>query len=248
MSTSVLIAGLATSPVHAGDWSGAYVGIHGGAAWGNQEFDLGPQSQLSEYFFNSGYLPTSISLDDASFAGGALAGYNWQSGALVLGVEADITAFAGMDRQQVVNLALGVSGYETTASAEVDDLATIRARLGLLVTPNTLLFVTGGAAFGRAEVSMSASDVAFVCPNTVSLCLDQSKSDWLSGWVAGGGAEFAITANWSLRGEYLHYDLGSLKFNTAPPPPHDDYVFSTRTDFSGDIARGTLNYRFDDLF
>jgi outer membrane immunogenic protein len=74
------------------------------------------------------------------------------------------------------------------------------------------------------------------------------------GWTAGGGVEWMFSPNWSLKAEYLYYNLGSVTYNLSPlihtltiPPfttvasafPHS----STR--FNGNIVRAGLNYHFN---
>lgn len=70
-------------------------------------------------------------------------------------------------------------------------------------TPNTLVYLTGGGAWGRT--SYSSADVFFSgCPN----CATTSFSNMSSGYVLGGGLEWAPWSNhWIVRGEYLYYNL-----------------------------------------
>jgi outer membrane immunogenic protein len=70
------------------------------------------------------------------------------------------------------------------------------------------------------------------------------------GWTVGGGAEWMFAPHWSLKGEYLYYDLGSVIYgstitaNTGPLPFWTAAFTSTAANFRGSIARAGLNYKF----
>ena len=102
-----------------------------------------------------------------------------------------------------------------------------RARLGVLVSPNILLYGTGGVAFG--EVSGAFSYAATNCyvlnvtgPAVTSPCTPTfttmtytanavgSWNETRVGWTAGGGVEFALWGPWKARAEYRFTDLGSF--------------------------------------
>ena len=73
----------------------------------------------------------------------------------------------------------------------------------------------------------------------------------LAGWTAGGGVEWLFYPNWSLKVEYLYYDLGHVNFTMSPlvnfvggvPVTVGASTASTR--FNGNIVRAGLNYHFD---
>jgi outer membrane immunogenic protein len=119
--------------------------------------------------------------------------------------------------------------------------STTRGRAGYTITDNLLLYGTGGLASGRASVTSSVLQAG--CPG-VGNCLAGSDSKTLWGWTAGGGLEYGI-GRWSMRVEYLHYDLGNLNYNFSPPVPTTVGYIASSTKFSGDIICGGINYRFD---
>ena len=122
------------------DWSGPYVGLQGGYGWGDTQptFDDGIASELGD-------------VDYEGFVGGIEAGYNWQSGNLVLGVEADgsLSSIDGDflellgDTRPCIIAGLG-------CTADVDWFATGRLRLGYAMD-RVLPFVTGGLAVGGVK-------------------------------------------------------------------------------------------------
>jgi outer membrane immunogenic protein len=148
-------------PLNAYSWAGPYLGANLGYAWGSVN--------------NS---PTQPS----GFAGGVQAGYNWQTGPLVYGVEGDIQATGAED---------------TFAPWKFSNpwFGTVRGRLGYAVS-NILFYGTGGLAFGE------------LTGETFGL----SESHTSAGWTAGLGAEFAFAPNWSAKAEYLYVDLAQSNF------------------------------------
>jgi outer membrane immunogenic protein len=117
--------------------------------------------------------------------GGAQIGYNWQAGQIVYGVEADVS-FADISFEQ--------SFMGATVNASIDWMATLRGRLGFLVTPNVLVYGTAG--FGYANASGSAN-----LPGVLKFTVSDSESDF----VFGLGLEGRLTNNMSARIEYLSF-------------------------------------------
>jgi outer membrane immunogenic protein len=148
-------------PLNAYSWAGPYLGANLGYEWGT--------------VFNN---PTKPS----GFEGGVQAGYNWQSGPLVFGVEGDIEATAADD---------------TFAPWKFSNpwFGTARGRVGYAFN-NILFYGTGGLAFGELRA------------DTFGL----SESHTTAGWTAGVGAEFGLAQNWSAKIEYLYVDLADSNF------------------------------------
>jgi outer membrane immunogenic protein len=159
------------------DWSGLYVGAQVGYGWGQSN---GTQNAGGTFF---PVVPYSI--DPAGgFAGGHV-GFNHQSGALVLGAEADLEAAN-------LNGSTTLPAFNQTYffNAKADTLASVRGRVGW-AHDRLMLYGTGGAAWGR--ISTPPLD---------------SLDGWRAGWTAGAGAEYALQRNWSIRAEYRYTDLG----------------------------------------
>ncbi len=160
------------APVYLSDWAGFYIGIHGGGGWAETTFD----------FFTG---------DNAKPSGGLVgghAGYNWQYGSVVAGVEVD---FDGADITKTV-----LPGTRFQLKEKTDELASARARLGYLVFPGLLAYGTAGAGWGHTELSPS----------------DFTSAANQFGWVAGAGLEYKLVEHVLLRAEYLHYDFGKTTF------------------------------------
>ena len=219
------------------DWTGFYAGLHAGYHWGSSggvNFDslFGPLSP--EYIEARETLhPHTVGDDLDGFIGGAQLGYNLQSESLVIGVETDIS-FLDLDEydHRIVDIA-PYPPHDYTSSQSLDWLGTTRLRLGYAFE-RTVLYATGGVAYGDAEFSY-----ALLFPESN---LSTGASKFKVGWTIGGGVDYAIGDAIALRAEYLYYDLGKLS-------SRDFYDFSLtageewNAKFRGNIIRAGLNFR-----
>jgi outer membrane immunogenic protein len=156
-----------SQPLNAYSWAGPYIGANLGYAWGSVD--------------NSATKPSG-------FTGGAQAGYNWQMGSWVFGLEGDVQATGAND---------------TFAPWKFSNpwFGTVRGRAGYAFS-NILFFGTGGLAFGELR------------GETYGL----SESHTNAGWTVGAGAEFGFAANWSAKIEYLYVDLARSNFTITTVP------------------------------
>ena len=149
-------------PLNAYSWAGPYLGANLGYNWGSVD--------------NNPTNPSGV-------LGGVQAGYNWQSGPLVFGVEGDLQANGADD---------------TFAPWKFSNpwFGTVRGRVGYAFN-NIMFYGTGGLAFGELR------------GETFGL----SESHTTAGWTAGVGAEFGITQHWTAKIEYLYVDLSDNRFS-----------------------------------
>lgn len=170
------------SPVFADDWTGIYAGLSIGTATSNDTWT----NTGSPDFFDAG-------------SGGLLGvqvGYNHQLRHVVFGIEGDY-------------LASGVKGNiscpdpSLECGHKIKDLGSVRARIGWLGTPTAMIYLTGG--LGWAATEWKQQDAI-----TGSTLLGGASSHSSSGLVLGTGAEFLLVNHLSLKGEYLHYNLGTF--------------------------------------
>jgi outer membrane immunogenic protein len=171
------------------DWSGFYVGVFGGGGWGNHNVsnETGPATTFANYTANYS--------SQGGMAGGE-AGFNWQSGNYVLGIEADgfWSGINGGDAGAVN------AGAFPIASVDQDNLrwgGTLRARGGIAVD-RLLLFFTGGWAYG--DLVHTNTDPA--------LGADQFTVHG-NGLTAGGGIAYAMTNNLIGKVEYRYYNFNA---------------------------------------
>jgi outer membrane immunogenic protein len=233
------------------NWSGFYAGFNAGYGWGAHDVDFTPANAGGLFFFTNGLDPGSISAKAAGGLVGGQIGYNWQwNRDWVAGLEADID-WAAINGHGSAGLPaiFGIGGgIINTAEQRLTSIGTVRGRLGYAVDNTLLFYATGGFAYGKTTLNTSAVGitVAGTSPcGPVGLCSAASSTQWAVGWTAGAGVEWALTSAWSLKGEYLYYDLGSRSQTLfdpadAPPPP----TFNSAAAFRGNIVRVGLNYHF----
>jgi outer membrane immunogenic protein len=218
------------------NWTGFYAGLNAGYAWGKSD----PTLQDVSFFEGSPQVAATPSLKPKGFIGGGQLGYNWQSGIWVLGAELD---FSGLDvkaSERVAGLFVqGVNIFNTTFSSRYDWLFTARARLGVTIAPNSLLYATGGLAVTHAKDSVSTLNTA----NGVTA--DWSESETLVGGTVGAGVEYAFAPNWSVKAEYLY-----SKFKDSSPPLTGSNVGGVISgpvaefDHNLHVVRAGINYKF----
>lgn len=200
-------------------WAGPYIGIQGGIVSHRGEFD-DPDGFLNRAFAVTP--PTTYRSDKTGGIFGGHAGYNLQSGSIVYGIEAD---FSGMSAKGSTTRPNEPTSF---ANFQVRWLATIRGRLGVTVTPATLLYATGGVAFGDVR---NHSGVAAFNSNMI---VDKVRT----GWTVGGGLEHMFARNWTVRAEVRYADLGN---NSATcTPAGGDCIFPYRGEFSNKLLMGLV--------
>lgn len=238
-------------------WAGFYAGVNVGYAWGDADASASTTcpSTAPPAWTCSGNVPASLPNGPATdalgsglfggsgFTGGLQAGYNWQSGKLVYGGEVDFGSLRlSGSRSGSGLLPYNVVGVTTLSnSIDTDWLLTARARVGW-ATANALLYVTGGLAASEVTTTLSYLD-SFSNPGV----MNSSRSSVQVGWTVGGGLELALNRNWSLKGEYLYVDLGSISTGgtiDGTVPIGYAQPLSSSTDVTAHLARLGLNYRF----
>lgn len=192
-------------------WTGLYVGVQGGVAWGR-----------SHHTSSGGGIPQTPDFDVNGGLFGATLGYNLQSGAIVYGVEGDLS----WSNLKGSITSASTAGCAATCNTELDWFGTARGRLG--VSWGKLLpFVTGGVAFGRVEAGDNFLPV--------------SDKNTKTGWTLGGGVEAALMPNWSAKLEYLYVDFGSNAVNYGTLPTWSP----TDASLKMNVIRAGLNYKFN---
>ena len=159
-------------------------------------------------------------LDNTIDARGGMAGltlgYNAQSGSIVYGLETDIDA-AWM---KTTNLAAPPC---FACEIQLRYFGTLRGRLGYAVG-QALPYVTAGLAYGSVRISAPV--------------IATSQSDTGIGWAAGAGLEYAVAGPWSVKAEYLYFELDNLNCGML------SCGAETAFKFRGNLVRGGTNYRF----
>lgn len=138
------------------NWTGFYVGANVGYGWGQSDLrttlDQNSSWAVEGADFQNQFIAISNNrLNPAGVVGGLQAGYNWQNGAGVFGIEADIN---GSDlRQSTIYTAANPPTTRTfNESIKNDWFMTLRGRAGVAFN-TTLLYATGGLAVGNVSGS-----------------------------------------------------------------------------------------------
>lgn len=126
------------------------------------------------------------------------------------------------------------AGSRLNMSRDLNWLASMRGRFGY-TWDRTLFYVTGGIAWGNFGYAASAA---------FGPSASASFNDTKTGWVIGGGAEWAFSPGWSLRAEYLHYEFAGT---SRTVPTAGGTVSFGWQDTSVDVVRTGVTYRFGDL-
>jgi outer membrane immunogenic protein len=173
-------------------WTGFYIGGNLGAAW--------TQGNASDSFGNSW-----SNSQQAVFTGGGQVGANYQFNWLVVGVEGDFDWLANNHNSSNA-IDIG-TGHALQFSANNRWIATVAGRVG--VAANNWLFY---AKSGGGWVGVNNPTVTDV---TTGASISVSNSNSNSGWLAGGGIEWAFVPNWTAK---IEYDFLSLNNRSLTVP------------------------------
>jgi outer membrane immunogenic protein len=247
-------------------WTGFYLGVTAGGTWSTNNDPDTVAFPVAEF---PGFEPltdasallatTRLPVQVSGFIGGGEWGYNYQWNNWVIGFEGDFSGIASSERRATEFATAAADGTPigdldvdqlAVATRKVDWLGTDRGRIGFLIWPTFLVYGTGGLAYGEVDTGVFIGQVNPALTSTLALGRFEQT---LAGWTAGGGVEWLFAPNWSLKVEYLYYDLGRVTFGLSPlthseavlgiPVTVTDNLASTR--FSGNIVRAGLNYHFN---
>ena len=195
-------------------WTGFYLGAQVGYGWNANENDI---------VLPTGFVVQRGDFGDSGdgFLAGVHAGYNYQIGSFVIGVEGDVEGVFGDDDDGDV-VVIGPGGGVFTnyglAGNALDWQGSVRARAGFAFD-RALIYATGGFAFGGVSGSFGLLD---------------SGDDNLTGWTLGAGIEYAFTNNLTTRLEYRYtnFDGGNNVFNNVTLGSNDIEFHTVRAGLS----------------
>lgn len=184
--------------------------------------------------------PSDLNTTDLR-VGGHL-GFNLQLQSWVVGLESDFS-YANNDSQRT-----GIPGTYLPGSATADTIkvensfdASLRARGGFLVTPDILLYATGGVSWLHKKVSAECNTPLF----PTGWCIQVNKGSASSmpvGWTIGAGLEWMFAQHWIVRGEYRYAGYGSTRATFFSNVPVDS--IRVRTDQSVHAMTIGISYLF----
>ena len=263
------------APVPLWSWSGCYIGVNGGGTRAQNRADLAPAglylsapggapppnaAGTGDFAADIAALSHSYDMASNGWEAGGQVGCNAQWGMAVLGIEGDwqwsnTTTSADAGFAAFPNL--GNPAFINAAHTEHVDVsqrwfATARVRAGFTPWERVLIYGTAGVAWANFTSNTAVVFAAGANPfNTVFSGATHvgSVSTNQLGWVAGGGVEWALTNNWSVKAEYLYLRFDGFSYNSplvaATFPFAPGYAWNTSITPREHVARVGVNYKFD---
>jgi outer membrane immunogenic protein len=207
------------------DWRGFYVGADAGGQFGHSE------DRTPDFGYNADDQPWGY--HEGGFAGAGQLGFNWQWRWLVLGPEIEV-GYMNVDGDGVQP---GSPGRDTRGESDSDVFTTLRGRVGF-AEDCWLIYATGGAI--GLNYDTGVVDDCDIAPCGGSL-VNAHKRDFQWGYTVGGGLERMFGRHWSLKVEYLYFDLDHQGFSGVT---NLGVRYQWSGDTTGHIVRGGLNFHF----
>ena len=196
------------------NWTGIYLGINGGFGTGNSNW-------------SDGLVGTTGSFPISGYLIGGTAGFNYQIGEYVFGIEGDgdwtnLNGNSGSTCGAITTVLTPPVGCQTQSQW----LATVRGRVGYAYD-RILLYGTAGAAFGNIQTGLNP-------PSTFDSSIE-------AGWTVGAGLEWAFAQNWTAKVEYLFVDLPNGACTTVG---NCGGAAGSIVSFNESVIRAGLNFKF----
>ena len=230
-------------------WSGVYFGGFIGDAWANTDVSASTISVSNGY---AAFTPGNVSsiadegaqnLRTNEVIYGGEAGYDFQVARLLFGGAFD---FSVMNMKDFVssgtNYTSSASTFAITQAFDTNYLMTARARVGWITGRRLLIFGTAGIAWVNLKYEAQFSD------NFAAAEESGDFDELVNGWVYGAGAEYRLTRNLSVKGEYLYTafdDVTSTSTNLSTTIGNfPQNVFTHTTSFNLNVVKGSFKFRF----
>jgi len=217
------------------NWSGIYIGVEAGAVMGQRTrwTEIDPVAE--------GHTDESVDIGHPLHGGfvGGEAGFNWQSGRWVFGIEGDGNWAELEEALTCENDALsGGVDLSKTCGSRIRAFYTARGRIGYALGPtgSFLVYVTGGGVWASQSARIGTLTPPFVT-------FEQWKNT--AGWTAGMGAEYGITPWLTLKGEVLYVDLAGKDYDLTGCGSVISDCEHTHIQHSFVMARMGLNWLFN---
>jgi outer membrane immunogenic protein len=258
----------AAMPLVVSNWTGWYLGLNAGYHWGGECVNT-VTTNISSIGGLNGNIGGAVATQgtgaacpaDKGFIGGGQIGYNWQiAPSFVTGIETDIQGATNsndvasfLNSGTVPGAATTISSRGViTSSKDLHWLGTLRGRVGFLASPTFMFFGTAGLAYGGVAASTSIVETLGFSDTPSPFGTAGSFSGTKVGWTAGGGWEWMFAPKWSLKAEYLYYDLGTEtwslgninQFGLNGTLLETVGASSSSTRFNGHIVRAGVNFHF----
>jgi outer membrane immunogenic protein len=202
-------------------WTGFYIGGNLGGAWAHAD--------VTDSFFGLNF---SNGSNNGVFIGGGQVGGNYQFNNFVIGVEGTFD-WAANSNNSTTGIAIP-NGDIIQVTSNNTWIATVAGRLGVAFD-RVLIYAKGGGAW-VGNSSFTVTDV------TTGVSITGSNSNNTSGWLVGGGIEWAFANNWTVKAEYDYIGLSGRTFTVPVVGPF--VVGDTFTTGSNNIQMATVGVNF----
>jgi iron complex outermembrane recepter protein len=241
--------------VTAWSWAGPYLGLNIGYSAGKSKTD----AVFSDATLGTPLFATGSSDNLNGLIGGVQAGYNWQAGNWVAGIEADIQMSGqGATPTYVCPGALcnpTIVDFDAPVTArfiqghKLDSFGTLRGRVGTTITPDVIAYATGGLAVGSIRTTLNLSGTGFDADGTPGLVSAPfSVLAIKPGWTVGGGLEGRLFGNVTGKVEYLYMDFGTVSASVTNGLNATPITLTTSSRITDSIVRAGVNYKFNPAF
>lgn len=179
------------------DWSGLYIGVQAGYGLGTVEVLEDPDG--APVYNGAG---NTWDYDTTGFLGGVHAGLNWESNALILGIEVSggYLALEGDAADPASTL------LDTIAITGDGFYADVTGKIGF-APYRTLFYIKGGLAIADLNLSVEDNCDSGGCGTTLITAVDDGTQE---GWTMGAGIGYVFASGMSLRLEYNWYDFSDV--------------------------------------
>src|SRR5215468_1403242 len=215
--------------VTAWSWAGPYRGLNLGYSAGKSKTD----GVFGDATVGTPLFATGSSDSLKGVIGGVQAGYNWQAGNWVAGLEGDIQ----MSGQGATVTAKLVQGQK------LDSFGTLRGRLGTTITPDVIAYATGGLAVGAIRTAITLSGVGFdTNGNPFPFDAPFSVLKIKPGWTIGAGLEARLFGNVTGKVEYLYMDFGTVSAAVTNAVNATPITFAASSHVTDNIVRAGVKF------
>lgn len=207
-------------------WTGFQLGVHGGGAWGDAAF-----TGLEEDWGVGSKFIGPHEFDMEGYLVGFTAAYNQQFGNFVFGPEAEV---GYMNLGDGGSIPSSTSPYEQRLTFDDGLYAVLGGRIGVAFGRG-MIYGKGGWAYFDGAARQETTKPGYVT----------NESEALTGWAYGGGAEYLLQDNVSLKVEYLRFDFGNQggdQTSTGDAPI--GHVYEYDADLKVDTVKAGISYKF----
>jgi outer membrane immunogenic protein len=211
-------------PVAVSNWTGFYIGGNGGGDWSNDSYRYNFSSPLGAG------TPEVFNFNTSSWIAGLQAGYQYQSGNWVVGVEGT-WSWTNLHQTDPSALFASING-PSQRSLKINDIATVTGRIGY-AWGNVLWY--GKVGYAGANMQGSSDDLVGITSRA---------STWQNGITAGTGIDYRLSSNIILGVEFDYYHFGSTDMSTGTTPPGFTVTYTSQ---QANIAAvvGRVSYLFN---